>query len=83
MVTCSYDTNTILVRLLKTRMRNELVCTVKSIYDYLAQWGYKPKHHIMDNETSIKMREYLKGAKVTFQFVLTNLHRVNATERVI
>ena len=66
MITCSYDTNAILVRPLKTRTGNELVDTVKSIHDYLAQQGHKPNHHVIDNETSIKMKEYSKGAKVTF-----------------
>ena len=66
MVTYSYDTNAILVRPLKTRTGNELVETVQSIHNYLAQRGYKPKHHIMDNEASIKMKEYLKNQKVIF-----------------
>ena len=83
MVTCSYDSNAILVRPLKTRTGNELVSTVQSIHHYLAQRGHEPKYHAMDNETSIKMKECLKSEKVIFQLVPPYLHRVNATEWTI
>jgi len=83
MITYSYDTNAILVRPLKTRTGNELVATVQSIHHYLALRGYKPKHHIMDNEASIKMKEFLRNEKVIFQLVPPHLHRVNAAERAI
>ena len=66
MVTCSYDSNAILVRLLKTRTRNELIEVVKSIYQYLVQRGYKLKHYIINNENLIKMKNYMKSENVIF-----------------
>ena len=83
MVTYSYDANAILVRPLKTRGGKELVEAVQSIHQYLSQRGYKPKHHIMDNETSIQMKNYMKSENIIFQLVPPNLHRVNAAERAI
>ena len=83
MVTYSYDSNAILVRPLKTRGGSELVEAVQSIHQYLAQRGYKPKHHIMDNETSTQMKNYMKSENVIFQLVPPNLHRVNTAERAI
>ena len=66
MVTCSYDSNAIFVRPLKTRTSSELVETVQSIHQYLAQRRYKPKHDIMDNEISVKMKSYTKSENVIF-----------------
>ena len=82
-VTYSYDSNATLVKPFKTRTGNELVSTVQSIHHYLVQRGCELKHHTMDNETLIKIKEYLKSKKVIFQLVPPHLHRVNAVEQAI
>ena len=61
LVTYSYDSNAILARPLKSKSGNELVETVASIHQYLAERGFKPKHYIMDNETSSQMKSYMKN----------------------
>ena len=63
LVTYSYDTNAILVRPLKSRTGMELATTIESIHQYLTQHGCTPKHHIMENEVSIQIKEYMKTEK--------------------
>ena len=52
LVTCSYDTNAILVLPLKSKSSAELIREILKINQYLEKRGYKPNHYWLDNETS-------------------------------
>ena len=82
-LTYSYDTNAILVRPIKTRTGKELVEVVANIHEYLSHRGFKPKHHIMDNEASHQMKLYMRSEQVNYQLVPPNIHRANSAERAI
>ena len=49
-VSYSYDTNAILVELLKNRTAQQLLKAYSTIITYLSDRGYKPKLHFLDNE---------------------------------
>ena len=82
-VTYAYDENAILVRLLKSRKGKELVDKLSEVNEYLEERGYKPNHQFLENKTSQEMKSYLKGKKVTFQFMPLYNHRKNAAEYTI
>jgi hypothetical protein len=82
-ITYSYDTNAILVRPIKSRKASELLLTLQEIHSYLANRGFKPKHQILDNETSMLVTNFLKTSNVSFQLVPPHIHRRNAAERAI
>ena len=68
-VTYSCDANAILVRPLVSRKGKELVDKLLEVYMFLEERDYKPNYQFLDNKTSQEMKSYLKGKKVTFQFV--------------
>ena len=82
-LTYSYDTNGILVRPIKSRKASELLVTLQSVHEYLANRGFKPKHQILDNETSDLVSNFLTNSNVSFQLVPPHIHRRNAAERAI
>lgn len=83
MVTCSYDTNAILVRPLKSRMGKELVEVISNAHDHLTLWRFKPNHQILDNEASFQMKLFMQTRQATFQLVPPRVRRRNIAERVI
>ena len=72
-----------MARLLKSRKEKELVDKLSEVHEYLEERGYKLNYQFLDNETSQEMKSYLKGKKVTFQFVPLYNHRKNAAECAI
>ena len=50
MLTWSYDTNAILVRLLRALKGIELLDNITKIHDYSNNWGYKQNHDILYKE---------------------------------
>ena len=82
-LTYSYDANGILIRLLKSRKASELLSVLQDTHQYLTDRGYKPKHQILDNETSQLVTNFLKSSEVSFQLVPPHIYRRNAAERAI
>lgn len=79
-----YDANTILVRALKSRHASNQIEAFQDIYNYLIKMNFKPKLHVMDNECSKIIKEFIMGEqKINIQFVEAHQHRVNASERAI
>ena len=81
LITYYYDSNAILARLLRSRKGSELAETMQETYEHLGARGFKPSHHMLDNETSSALKEYLKSMKVSSQLVPLHVHRTNAEER--
>ena len=79
-----YDANAILVRPMKNREASSHVAAFKSIYTYLKNRNFKPALHVMDNECSKIVRDYIENDTSTrIQFVEAHHHKVNAAERAI
>ena len=78
-----YDSNAILVRPMKNREKGSVIEAFKSIYNYLSERNFKPKLHVMDNEISKDIEQYITDQKTKIQFVEPHQHRVNAAERAI
>jgi len=53
------------------------------IYGYLTQRNFKPSLHVMDNECSKLVKDFVKAQNTKIQFVEPDIHRVNAAERAI
>ena len=79
-----YDANAILVRPMKTRETPSMLKAFKDIYEHLEAINMQPKLHIMDNECSRKIQNYITTNRDTkIQFVKANSHRFNSAERAI
>ena len=76
-----YDLNAISVHPMKSRDSGDMEAAFKNIYEYLISKKHKPKLHIMDNECSTAVKEYIVSIYTTIQFVEAHRHRVNAAER--
>ena len=82
-ITHCYDSNSILVRPLRSRKGFELAETIKEMHENLGARGCKPNCQRLDNETSPALKEYLKSENVTFQLVSPHIHRINSVERAM
>ena len=61
-----YDSNAILVRPMKNREKGSVIEAFKSIYNYLSERNFKPKLHVMDNEISKDIEQYITDQKTKF-----------------
>ena len=79
-----YNANAILVRSMKSRTKEEYVEKFKEIYKYLKLRSFAPQLHVMDNECSKFLKDYLnEEEKVKIQLVEPDMHCINAAERAI
>ena len=83
MIAYDYDSNNILAEPIKSRtslhIKNDCQTTRKLLYIR----GLTPKTHVLDNECSKVLKEYMEEENETFQLVPPHLHRRNAAERAI
>ena len=69
---------------MKTRETPSMLKAFKDIYEHLEAINMQPKLHIMDNECSRKIQNYITTNRDTkIQFVKANSHRFNSAERAI
>ena len=54
-----YDANAILVRPMRNREATSMVTAFQDIYEYLTQRNFKPQLHVMDNECSKAVQQYI------------------------
>ena len=83
LVIYDYDSNAILVEVLKNRKAESITAAWKKSVSILEQQGIQPKIFIMDNEASANLKSTMSLAKYTYQLVPPENHRVNAAERAI
>ena len=83
MIVYVYDANAILVRPMKNREKETMVETFQQIYDFLIKRNMTPKLHVMDNECSKLLSDYIQNNNTTIQFVEAHNHKINAAERAI
>lgn len=59
-VCCVYKLNHILLQLMKNRKESKMVELVKSCYDELTAKGHHVTPHVLDNECSMAVKQYLQ-----------------------
>ena len=75
-----YKCNYIIVRTMKSRKDKEMVRTFQDIYSEVKAKGHKPALHVLDNECSKAVRQYITSEDTNIQLVEPHNHRVNAAK---
>ena len=84
MVVCDHDSNAILTKVLKSRAVAEHLTAIKEVHQCLNSRGTYPKMHVMDNECSKLVKDYIKQEqKIELMLVPPYLHRANAARKII
>ncbi len=83
LVVYDYDSNAILVELLKSRTGADIKNAYMTIYQKLASRGCAPKTFILDNEISHELTSAFTKKQIAYQLVPPEVHRRNAAERAI
>jgi hypothetical protein len=83
LVLYDYDSNSILVKPVKTRSDNETLQAYDNLYKHLTDRGFKPQLNILDNEASTALKRAILKRDATIHLVEPNNHRVNAAKRAI
>ena len=56
----------ILVEVMKSRKKEEMIRAYQVLVGRLKSYGVKPKHHILDNEYSADFKEAIRANEMTF-----------------
>ena len=83
MIVYVYDTNTILVKSLKSKKETDLNKAYDEIYEELEKRNHTPIFHRVDNELSNENKNWLRTKGVTPEIVPLQCHRRNLAERAI
>ena len=83
MVMAEYDSDAILEEPLTSCAKTELLHAVTKLYDHLKERGLQLRLHILNNECSSRMKNFIREAQVTHQLVPPVLHRALIAEREI
>ena len=60
-----------------------MIRTYKKVHYELANSGFKPATHSLDNEASEAIYTFYRQQSVAFQLVPPHMHKRNASERAI
>ena len=82
-VTYIYKCNYILIRPMKSRKDEDMVQTFQTVYDELEAKCHRPALHVLDNECSRAVKNYITSQQTNIQLVEPHNHRVNATEPAV
>ena len=77
------DSNYIFAEPMPSRTTNQILLAYEKIHTLLTTWGIIPSLHIMDNEMSYLLKDYITRHHSKYQLVPPNQHRANAAERAI
>ena len=83
MVAFEADSNNIMAEPMKPREASELTTSYAKIHKMLTSRGLKPKVHILDNECSKTIINFMLSVDEKYQLVPPHIHRRNAAERSI
>ena len=78
-----YDSNAILAEPISNRKATTILAATKKLHDILRSKGRGPQLHILDNECSDIMKQYLQSSNIKYQLAAPGQHRTNAAERAI
>ena len=80
----SYDANGILFETMKSKHNSEMLRVFDKVYRKLTSRGIKPTFHVMNNEASSTIMDWMQRVKqVDAQKVSPHNHRANVSERMI
>ena len=71
------------MRPIKGRTDENMFAVFQDIYDYLPERNVTPNLHVMDNECSKAIKNFIKKEKVDIQLVKPHNHCVNAAEPAV
>ena len=80
MIAYDYDSNNILAESIKSRTSLQIKNAYQTMRKLLCSRGLTPNTHVLDNECSKVLKEYMEEENETFQLVPPHLHRRNAAE---
>ena len=83
MIAYDYDSNNILADPIKSRTSLHIKDAYQKLRKLLCSRGLTPMTHVLDNECSKVLKEYMEEENETFQLVPPRLHQRNAAERSI
>ena len=83
MIAYGYDSSNILAEPIKSITSLHIKNTYQKMRKLLCSRGLTPRMHVLDNECSKVLKEYMEEENETFQLVPPHLHRQNAAKRAI
>ena len=83
LVVYDYDSNSLLLEPLKSRLKEAILAGYKKIEQRLKACGCDPQFQRLDNEASTLLMGHLEEEEVDYQLVPPNKHRANLAERGI
>ena len=78
-----YDSNHIFAEPINSKHGTAILNGFKKVHKKLLQAGLTPKFHVLDNEASTALKEYLRASDIDFQLAPPHEHRRNLAERAI
>ena len=78
-----YDTNCILVSLIKNRKGSIIINIQQALHNTFKKSGVAPSTYVLDNEISKDLIDGFEQEKITYQLVTPYKHRNNQAERAI
>ena len=68
---------------MKNRSLSEMIKTYQELINSLKRTVIQPKHHVLDNEASVELKQTIKDNVMTYQLVPYDDHQRKIAERVI
>ena len=81
MIAYDYDSNNILAEPLKSRTSLHIKNVYQKMQKLLCSIGLTPKMHVLDNECSKVLKEFMEEENEHFQLVPPHLHRQKSAEK--
>ena len=81
MVLFEVDSNAILVEAMRNRTSGEMIKAYQTLVDWLKQQGFRPKHHLLDNECSAEYKAAITKNGMKLQLVPPTNHRRNIAKK--
>ena len=68
---------------MKSRKDEDMIASFQGVYDDIEARGHKPALHVLDNECSKAVQNYIISEDTGIQLVETHNHRINAAEPTV
>ncbi len=78
-----YKCNYIIIHAMRSRRDEDIVPTFKDIYSDIKAKRHKPALHVLDNECSKAVKNYINSEDTSIQLVELHNHRVNVAETAV
>ena len=78
-----YDQNYIMIRPMKNRTNTSTIEVFTEVYLHLQQKGINQKLHVLDNECSKAIKNFVNSQKMAIQLVEPHNHQANAAKTAV